>query len=405
MFTRTLLITSLFFSHAVFSIEPSEKMNFGRFTLEPRLSVNVQQDDNLLKDDENEIDVTLTEYVPSLGAIYDGVLFDADVNYQFFSGTYDDSSQDDYDDHRLNAEFAYQLTRRNKVDLYGYVFREHENRSTGDLDFDPNSVPNEYDENQIGLKYTFGRAKAKGRVELFAESLDREYTNNENDTADEDREETLFGGAFFLRVSPRTSLFVEYTNEDSNYLNDPDPSDITVPLGTLDSTTDQYSAGFKWQLAAKTTGQIKLGYISRKFDSSAREDFSGFSWDIRGDWNATSQSLIRFTTSRADKDSDDGANGGYIDQQYYSVDWEKKWGNKFTSTLSASLTEKEYIDYETTANAGRDDSLLSYGLRFDYAVFRWLDIGLSAIYDDNDSSDDDFDYDRERITLHLVSGF
>jgi len=375
-------------------------MKFGRFTLEPRLSVNIQQDDNLLKAVDNEIDAILTEYVPSLGAIYDGVLFDADISYKYFSGSYDDSSQDDYDDHQLNAEIGYQLTRRNRVDLFGYVFKEHENRSIGDLDFDANSVPNEYDENQYGLKYTFGRDKAKGKIELFAEFLDREYTNNEVQTNDEDREERLVGSAFYLKVSPRSSLFVEYTKENSDYLSDP-----STGLGSLDSTTDQYSAGFKWKLAAKTTGQIKLGYINREFDSSQREDFSGFSWDIRGDWKSTSQSLIRFTTAREDKDSDDGADGGYIDQQYYSIAWEKKWGNKFTSTLSMSLTEKEYIDYDTTLNEGRDDSLFNYGFRFDYAVFRWLDVGLSAEYDDSDSNVDDFDYERERITLHLVSGF
>jgi len=379
--------------------ESSNGIHSGRFTLSPGLALNVQQDDNLFEASDNELDVLLTEVVPSVGMQFKGVLTDLELEYQLFDGSYDDSPLDDYTDHRLQGSLGYQLTRRSRLDLNGHYFREHEQRSATRFDFIPDSEPDEYDESNLQLTYTLGRKKSKGRLEAHVGAFDQEYTNNRTQTLDDDRKSLFYGLTFFLRVNPRSNLFVEYLHSEIDYIND--PVAVEGSFDSLDSDRDRIFGGYSWQISGKTQGAIKLGYGQRVFSDSDREDFSGLSWQIKASWQATKRSVLRLETSQEDKESGQGTSGGFIDEQLYGIEWERRWGNKLTSKVFAEYVIEDYIDFIQD----RKDRLSLVGFRMDYRLIKWLNLGLSIDYSENDSSIEGFDYTRNRYTIHLKSSF
>lgn len=363
----------------------------GIFELTPELSLETKYDDNITKQTDADKRHSLVALLnPSLQAVADNGEQRYTLGYAFEGGSYASSSVDNYADNRLNAGFDWTLNHRNKLSLSADYFDGREDRGTNDFSAGAAS-PDELIEEKLGASYTFGGETSKGRLVAVLESLDKEYSNHRELTAGRDRKDLKAGATFYWRVAGGTDVLIEATQTDIDYVND--PAVVVGDLDTLDSELNELFVGVTWLATAKTQGTIKVGQTERDYADTDRENSSNTSWDMNVLWSPLSYSTFTFTAARKATES----SGNYIDGDAYGVEWNHQWSDALTSKVHYKLA----VEDQTDLDVGRTDDLNEYGVRVDYAMRRWLSLGLSFDYSDRDSNRNNFDYERNVTALHF----
>jgi len=87
-----------------------------------------------------------------------------------------------------------------------------------------------------------------------------------------DRRDNSIGLSAFYQFWPKTSLFAEFNYSNIDY--------VSGSVNDNDNIERRYYTGAKWDISAKTSGMLKLGYIEKDFDSPALADQDGFSMNL-----------------------------------------------------------------------------------------------------------------------------
>ena len=82
------------------------------------------------------------------------------------------------------------------------------------------------------------------------------------------------------------------------------------------------------------------------------------------------------------------SSGSFKNVTDYAVRWNHQWRERLSSQAGLFYADEDY------GNSSRDDDRFTLGLRADYQIRRWLSLGISYTYDDNDSNQNQFDYTR-----------
>jgi len=373
------------------SITAPATIEAGIFDLTPTLSLDTLYNDNITKQPESgKHSSVVTVLTPGVQAVADNGEQRYTLGYEFAGGSYASSSVDNYADNRFNAGFDWTLNHRNKLSLSADYFDGHEDRGVND--FSAGAVsPDELTEEKLGLSYTYGGETSKGRLVGTIESLDKQYTNNREVTTSRDREDLKAGATFYWRLAGATDLLLEATQTDIDYVSD--PAVVAGELDTLDSELNELFVGVTWLATGKTTGTVKVGQTERDYADTDRENSSNTSWDVNVIWSPKIHSSFTFTAARKATES----SGNYIDGDSYGVEWNHQWSNALTSKMHYTLADEDQTDLDV----GRTDDLNTYGVRVDYAMRRWLSVGVSFDYSDRDSNRNDFDYENKITALHL----
>lgn len=390
--SSVLALTAAIGSAQVHAVEPAA-IEAGVFNLIPQLAVEQRYDTNILSQPDDELESWVTILAPSVTAQAELDKVKIQFGLVNTTGIYERSSADNFNDTRVNADVSWELNHRNQLD-FGYVYNNtHEDRGTGfSQGVGAGSIeePDEYTEETYGVKYTYGSETSRGRLVLGLSDYDKQYTNHRESTRGRDRHDVGGSATFYWNVGGRTDVLLEAQQKDINYDNDP-----VGGFGTLDSTQTKYLAGVTWEATAKTTGIVKVGQARKDFDSNQRKDFTGSSWEATVQWAPRTYSVISLNTSREPRETT--GMGNFIDAESYGVSWQHGWTNRITSNLFYNYSEESY----EKAAVKRDDDLTSYGLRVDYKLKRWIDLGLSATYSEKDSNLNQFDYERNQIAVHV----
>ncbi|MYM65126.1 outer membrane beta-barrel protein [Pseudomaricurvus sp. HS19] len=397
VFARSLLAVAVSASASgAMALDPAP-VKAGVFEIVPTLALEQRYDDNIFSQPTDEQESWVTVLTPSVEATADLDTVELSALYEHSSGLYEASSDDNYSDNRVEAGVSWELNHRNQFDLTASYFDGHEDRGTG---FTQGAAagaieePDTYDEVAVDGKYTYGSETSKGRLELAVGSYEKQYTNHRDLTRGRDRDALKASGTFFWRVGGKTDLLAEVRQADNDYVYD--PAEVTGSYDTLDNTSTKYFVGVTWEATGKTTGSVKVGQGKKNFDDADRDDFSGASWEVGVTWQPKEYSALSVNTAREDRETD-GA-GNFIDAKTYGVNWQHGWTDRFTSTLFYSFDDSTY---EGDAS-GREDETTTYGLRVDYSMRRWLDLGLSITETNKDSNFGQFEYDREQVALHAT---
>ncbi len=381
--TLSACIAAAISTQTVAAIDPAG-VEMGPVSLIPLVTVQTGYDDNIFSTSSNELSSIVSVISPSVQLIAEDGLNAYRATYQLSRGIYDKSSVDNYLDHLLSAEAHLEFSQRSLLDLKAAYNRGHEARgtglsATGGL---ANAItsPLEYDTKAVSFNYQYGANDATGRIQLYGEHLKRDYKNFRTITEGRDATEVTAGAVFYYRVMPKTSLLFEARNKDIDYDLD--------PANSLDSNAWKYFVGATWDTTAKTTGTVKIGYATKDFDSAAREDFSGNSWEAAVRWSPRTYSVVDISTGRQDKES--SGNGDFIDAKTFNVNWNHAWNDQFNSDLGFGLSTEKY---EGAAD-GREDDLTNLNLGLNYDMRRWLTVGFSYTYSDTDSNLANTDFDK-----------
>jgi hypothetical protein len=349
----------------------------------PSLGITAGYDDNLTLSRRDEVSSSVLRVEPGLRLEGGDARSRVVASYEADFARYAQSSRDNYVDQRLAAAWYYNPVLRHAFALDASFGLDHDQRGTAAREGDLGLLeldPDRFRRTDVGGKYTFGSAGARGRLEVNANVGETNYRNNRELTQFRDRTDDFLAGAFFWRLAPKTSalLRVEYGGFDYD-------------RATLDSDEVHYYAGVEFDATARTTGSLMVGGMRKHFDDPTREDFSGASWRANVEWRPRSYSIFTVTTGR-ETDETNGY-GDFILRRDVTFGWAHNWNARFRTTVDLGMAREE--QRPTT----REDQFTYFGIGADYVMRRWLRFGASWRGYQRDSDVGEFDYDRNVYLL------
>jgi hypothetical protein len=356
----------------------SVQMAGSPFYFAPYVGLAVGHDDNVLLANTNTRSSGL--YIVSPGFKIDARSTNSvfQLGYEARIGRYSSSEEDNYTDQGLRAQFDTAFDRRNFLRIGGDVLLGHDPRGSTDRPISTN--PDKYRVTTPSAMYAFGAPGAAGRVELYYSDARKRYTNNRATTVLGDFGKQEFGGAFYVRVAPRTYAVVEARNDRIRY---DQPSDHN-------GKERRYYGGIAWDATETTTGTIKVGRFQRNFDSSV-PDYSDVGWEASINWAPRTYSRFEFYTSRFSTEA--SGLGNFIVSDATGVTWTHNWTSVLSSALDLKYQRDDYQGFS------RKDDTMSLGVKVGYKFRRWLTLGAEYTYIKRDSTIDSSDYDKNLYFL------
>ncbi len=349
-------------------------------SLFPYLNFSLGRDSNLFLTNANKRSSTIAVYNPSLKlevasqSSKFGLLVDSKV------GKYAQSNSDNYTDYQLlgTGEFVFSSSMGLKLAL-DYT-KGHDPRGSNDRGL--SVVPDEYRSTGPSALFAYGANDAIGRFEVELGNVDKRYQNNRANTIGSDRNTDNFAGRFFMRVAPKTSFLVEAREDRIDY---------KLASSQQDSKERRYLVGVTWDATAATSGTVKLGQIRKDFAVSTRKDFSGTGWEANVSWKPLSYSKVDFFTSKSFSEST--GLGDFTLAKKFGLSWQHGWNSRFTSVASFTRADDDFV------NNVRADRTNSLGLKVNYKLLRWLDIGGEVTNTSRDSNVNGLNYKRNLYML------
>jgi hypothetical protein len=229
--------------------------------------------------------------------------------------------------------------------------------------------PDRWTSNNVDGRFIYGAPEAQGRLELDLGNTNKTYDNNRVFTSVADVTVGSYATRLLYRLGTRSLALAEYRNAKANYASS---------LSTDSNTEKRYYVGLTWDATAATTGIIKLGRMTKDFDAASRAAYEGDSWEGSIRWTPLTYSAFDFQTGRTTADATGFGNYNLLTTN--NLTWNHKWTGSLTTRASVGLVKTDF------GGTTRSDSATNYALTMDYAVLRWLKIGVDWAGTDNTSN-------------------
>lgn len=348
------------------------------FTLASSLGIEALNDNNIFQTPTDEFSSPIWKLKPNLLMRFEPARSRLEFGYRGDYGWYDKSSDDDYADHALQAGAYLLLGARSGLDLVASYKDAHENRGTGlTQGLDPGSGafpsgPDRYSNGQVLGRFTYGVSRTRAFIALEASTQKLAYQNDLARTRQFDRKESHGQATFGIRVQPKTSVELRAEVRDIKYDN------ARASGASPDSREYRYLLGVVWEATGRTTGSVRMGGVKRKFDDSARRDFSGPNWEVAIRWSPRTYSHFDLATERYTEEPI-VLFGDVTDTTVYSLRWSHEWNSRLASKLGLSKFDRTYR-YLTGDSKEKNTLALIYTMR---PWLRW-DAGLDINARDSD---------------------
>lgn len=328
----------------------------GGVDIYPGISLVEKSNDNLFKTNTGTKSSLITVVSPSVlmqaksGANIYSLAYNADL------ARYAQSSADNYDDQNLSANAELAFSSRATLTLTPQLKLGHDDRgSTYSL---PTDTPNRWDNTGLAGSFTYGSKESIGRIQLDADAYSIRYRNNREVTSVLDRDVSDIGGTFYYRTSPKIYALVQLTETRISYLD---------PAATLSGKEQRILLGATWKATAQTSGSFKVGQLRKKFDSAARKDFSGTSWEGSVRWSPREFAYVDWISGR--KSIETTGVGDFVLLTSNALNF----GYDLSERTSLYLNVAKLV--EDFAGSGRLDSTRIYALKAEYNLRKWLVLG------------------------------
>jgi polysaccharide biosynthesis protein VpsM len=349
----------------------------------PSAALAVGHNDNVGGDSVNEksskIIVLRPEVVAELKRRGDRYTLSYNGNY----GHYTSSSDDDFEHHDIWLAGDNYLTTRTRVGWgVGYQSRTDARGSTdrGGV----NDTPDKWRAPLARVLAIYGAPAAIGRFELESSWMQKRYTNNRASTRGSDVDIAMLSGRFFYRVMPKTSLVFEARNTWSDY---------ALSTSTNDNSYLKLLVGARWDMTAKTTGDVRVGRAYKNYESSTRRDPRAGTWEAGLTWSPLTYSVFRLETGQDIADST--GVGNFTESRSHNLVWNHNWASYITSSVNAGMVK---TDYDGVA---RNDKTKNYGVSFFRELGYNFRAGVNWSRTKRDSNQNNLDFKRDVFMLTL----
>lgn len=386
------IIFTLFSATALFgtaNAQSSASIDLGGFDFYPSMKTEFGHDDNVLRDNDNEVESWKSTYAPELILVNSYGLNKIQAGYRLEHGKYHSSQADNYTDHLFNLTGYFEFDVRHRLSVEAIYKDDHDERGTVFTIGQGNIIdePDQYKSSQVDMTYSYGALTSKGRLDFNVGYGTVDYDIDTPIYRSRDRNATTLAGTFYYNIMPATDLTLDVIYNDIDY-------DFALdPASPLDSEEVRTLVGVEWDTTAKTTGYFKIGHRQKEFDDGTRADFSGLDWRIGVTWNPRTYSTVDFTTFTTTNETN--GVGDFIDTQTYQLTWDHEWLDRVSTTVKTFYSEDEY----TGSNATRIDDNFTAMFSLNYVARRYMVIQAGFTHDRRNSNQDIIDFDRNIVSL------
>ncbi len=348
------------------------------FYIFPWVAVGFGHNSNLSGTQSNPISSAFWVLSPQVQAEVRSGAHRHSLTYTGNYGRYTSSSADNFDDHELVFRTANQFTAR--ADLGGSVFYLDKVDPRGTVARAISSEPDHY--HAMGAQGTFGYGarSAQGRLEFDAGVTDKEYTNNRTITSGLDVSTVSLAGRFLYRIAPRTRLLAEVRATEYDY---------KLSTSRLDNDERIFSVGATWDLAATTSGTVRVGQMSKNFKDSGLQDYRGLNVDASVRWAPLTYSSYDILLRRGAIDS--SGIGVYSVDTSMAVAWNHQWRQYISTRARLSYTHSEF------QGITRTDNVTAAAIGGYYNLRSWLRVGAEYSHFKRGSTDGGFQFSRNVV--------
>lgn len=310
-------------------------------------------------------------------------IFNRYQTYVFYGPQFELYSQNDEENttsQLLEGGAQYNLKGGLSFDVVDQYYKSHDPRGQG-----VSTSIDEYENNLLDGMINYDITQ-KLQIRAGGSMYNVHYRDARNNF--KDRQDQGLSGYIFFHVLPKTSVYTGYEKINIDYNEDSLTS-------FSDSDLNKFFAGVKWDITAKSKGNIKAGYVTRDYDQKTKDDTDGFISELTIDHNFTNSTSISVTGSRSNTESDIiGSN--YVDSNSLGLSYNQKITSKILATLQLKWENLDYNDIIRT------DNIYLISPRLQYIFTDWLTSDLVYSYKTRKSdSEPNTDYDYENNTFML----
>jgi len=355
------------------SIQP-QPINVYGFDFTPTLELSESYDDNF-REVEHDVESTMvTRIAPAFELKAEDRNSATRLIWQPTRYIYHSDSDASNTAQRLRADSIMEFNDRNRLKLEAEARKYERTTSTA-----VEGINDKIESQRVAGLYTYGAKSADNQIDFGANYARLRYDNSDGINDDKERDTTGVTTTWYHRLGSKTRALLEYDHYRFDYLqsNSPRSSNSNAVLG-----------GAEWDLTARTTGKVRIGYEKKDFDESTSKDLDNPTWQVDLAYKPRTYSTFTFLARQALAEGDDGSDA--VKATFTQVGWRHGWTERITTVAQAGYGQ---YDYE---GQSRKDKLQDYNLAVIYQMRRWLDIELGYRYRDNDS-----DAENESFTRNL----
>lgn len=376
----------------------------------PSVQVKQKYTDNVYRQPSNEEHSWITTVNPTIALKMQSGNNQYEVGASAEAGYYTVDSRNDYVDWAGYAKAGLEFDSRNHFDINLQQSRGHDEigtgRTEGGFDWERRikpEEPDEYDQTDADVKYTFGAKDARGRLVLRDIYMDRDYANHRRDlingTTRLDRTENEVRTTAYLRVQPKTSVLLEAREKDIDYDKSYHSLLAAGASPIMDSDESRVYVGAEWEATAKTTGSVRFGHMEKDFRepqgfTAPVDDYDMPSWETTITWRPRTYSSFTLNTSRGFVESTSG--DAVIDRTDIGLKWKHDW----SSLLGSNVFLQHFSDeYKAFSNNPRSDVVQRAGAGLTYSLANWAELSADYVFEDLNSTQNNKDYTRNLLVF------
>lgn len=360
-----------FFRADPFFVYPSIAMGFGHTS-------------NLVGTSTNPLSTNFWVVAPKIVAEARGGGHSHYASYSGNYGRYTGSSADNYDDHELVVGSDNQFDAR--TSLNGRLFYLDRVDPRGSVARTISAEPDHYRALGGNATFAYGARAAQGRLEFDVGVTDKTYTNNRTVTELFDVTSFDAGGRFLYRVSPRARLLAEVRGTHFDYRS---------ALSRLDNNEMRYLGGVTWDIAAATTGTVKVGWMTKSFSNPTLKNYSGANVDATLRWSPRSYSAIDLLARRSAIDS--AGTGIFTVDTLAGASWTHRWSAYHSTRVLATHV---HSDFQGVSRTDRFSTLSVAG----YVDLRtWIRLGIEFTHQRRSSTDPTAPFTRNLLLFSAAA--
>lgn len=370
------LIMASLYPGVAWSIDPQPIDIYG-FDFVPTFMLTESYDDNFRELENNVQSSMITKLAPSFALKAEDRNSATRLIWQPTRYIYHSESDASYTAQRVLADSIMEFTDRHRLELEA-EYRKYERTESTAVE----GVNDKINNKRVGGLYTYGAKSADNQLAFGANYAQLRYDNADGINDDKERNTTGVTSTWYHRLGSNTRSLLEYDHTIFDY----QQSD-----SLRSSKSDAVLAGAVWDVTARTTGKVRIGYERKNFDNSESKDLNNPTWQVDLQWKPRTYSTFTFLARQALAEGDDGADA--VKSTFTQVGWRHGWTERITTVAKAGIGRYVY------EGQSRTDNFQDYNLAVVYAMRRWLDIELGYRYRDNDSDADNESFTRNVFQL------
>ncbi|WP_397448279.1 outer membrane beta-barrel protein [Pseudomonas sp. NA-150] len=277
----------------------------------------------------------------------------------------------------LRADSIMEFTDRQRLKLELQARKWEDTTSTA-----VKGINDKVDSKRVNGVYTYGARSAANQLDFGAHYEQLRYDNSDGINDDKERNTDGISTTWYHRIGSKTRSLLEYNHTRFDYLQS---------NSLRSSKSDALLAGAEWDMTARTTGKVRLGFEHKNFDKSESKDLNNPTWQVDLQWKPRTYSTFSFLARQAMAEGDDGSDA--VKETFTQFGWRHGWTERITTVAQVGVGRYVY------EGENRTDNLQDYSLAVVYEMRRWLDLGLGYQFRTNDSDADNQGFNRHVLQV------